>query len=338
MSAAAMITYPANKAVEPILDFNAPELTLPEMSMADPVVLALPDTTDKKKQSVEEKRAEKERVIVESKEELTEEQREKLEEAERMIQEEMAEIEAKIDAFEAEIEHFKDIKEIEEQMLHYQFNMQKHEKEMQKAFEAYREAMKDQWEPFVNQGTWTLPEVNFSYDSMLIYNDSLQWSYHFPDNFVPFSDSLHELYFDSWEDNWADIHDVYADIEDQRAEFEEQLKQLQSKDLYWDAEEMEELRETFPEPHDAIVAPDPVYFKNYAPISKTKRIIENELLEDGLIEKHKEYLVLISKKQMLINGEKQSRSVFKKYRGIVDSAKEPWFIEDNDDFKLYINH
>jgi hypothetical protein len=49
-------------------------------------------------------------------------------------------------------------------------------------------------------------------------------------------------------------------------------------------------------------------------------------------------MVVISKKQMLINGEKQSRSVFKKYRRLVDSMDNPWQFGDEDEFKIFIGH
>jgi hypothetical protein len=66
-----------------------------------------------------------------------------------------------------------------------------------------------------------------------------------------------------------------------------------------------------------------------------ERIIEEELYEDKLIERGREYIVLIDEKQMLINGEKQSRSVHKKYRRLIDSMESPWEFED-DEIRLHI--
>ena len=75
---------------------------------------------------------------------------------------------------------------------------------------------------------------------------------------------------------------------------------------------------------------------NYTTHGSAKRIVTEELYEDDLIEHGREYIVLIGQKQMLINGEKQSKAVFKKYRRLVDSLEDPWEFIEEDEFKLII--
>ena len=67
-----------------------------------------------------------------------------------------------------------------------------------------------------------------------------------------------------------------------------------------------------------------------------KRIVKDELRADGLIEYGREYIVLIGDKQMLINGEKQSRSVFKKYRRLLDSMEDAYI--KNEEVSIHIGH
>ena len=69
---------------------------------------------------------------------------------------------------------------------------------------------------------------------------------------------------------------------------------------------------------------------------KMERIVKEELYEDDLIDRGREYIVLIGKKQMLINGEKQNRSVFKKYRRLIDSMSESWHINENEEVSIHI--
>ena len=53
--------------------------------------------------------------------------------------------------------------------------------------------------------------------------------------------------------------------------------------------------------------------------SKLNRIIKDELENDRLIKRHGDYIIKLDNKRMYINGEKQSRSVYKKYRNLIDS-------------------
>jgi len=55
--------------------------------------------------------------------------------------------------------------------------------------------------------------------------------------------------------------------------------------------------------------------------SKTDRIVKKELIRDALIgETEKDVILELTNKQMFINGEKQSKSAYKKYRKLVEST------------------
>jgi len=55
-------------------------------------------------------------------------------------------------------------------------------------------------------------------------------------------------------------------------------------------------------------------------IQKTETILRSELLNDGIIDRGGEYVVYIDARMMSVNGEKQSRDVFKKYKRLVETA------------------
>jgi len=57
----------------------------------------------------------------------------------------------------------------------------------------------------------------------------------------------------------------------------------------------------------------------YAPY-KVEKIFKSELLNDGLIKKGKDYIIEINSKSLIINGEKQTREVHKKYKRLLESA------------------
>ena len=70
--------------------------------------------------------------------------------------------------------------------------------------------------------------------------------------------------------------------------------------------------------------------------SKIDRIVRKELESDDLIKPFQgDYVIELDKKNMYINGEKQSRSAYKKYRQIIDSMiDEP--IKDDFNYKLVL--
>jgi beta-lactamase regulating signal transducer with metallopeptidase domain len=70
-----------------------------------------------------------------------------------------------------------------------------------------------------------------------------------------------------------------------------------------------------------------------AVIRQSERIIRQELRDDGLTERGKKYVIELDSKAMYINGEKQAKEVYKKYRKLVESM-EQMSLEGEETFKL----
>ncbi len=68
-------------------------------------------------------------------------------------------------------------------------------------------------------------------------------------------------------------------------------------------------------------------------INKAGRIIRQELADDGLTIEGKKYIIELDSKSMFINGEKQSKDTYKKYRRLVESLEEMHF-DGDDTYKL----
>ena len=68
-------------------------------------------------------------------------------------------------------------------------------------------------------------------------------------------------------------------------------------------------------------------------MKQSERIIRQELNDDGLISGWKKYVIEINSKAMYINGEKQPKETFKKYRKLVESLEQVSF-ENGEAYKL----
>jgi bla regulator protein blaR1 len=68
-------------------------------------------------------------------------------------------------------------------------------------------------------------------------------------------------------------------------------------------------------------------------IKQSERIFRQELWDDGLTEKGRKYVIEIDSKAMYINGEKQSREIYKKYRKLAESLENVPF-DEGDTFKM----
>lgn len=68
-------------------------------------------------------------------------------------------------------------------------------------------------------------------------------------------------------------------------------------------------------------------------MKQSERIIRQELNDDGLISGWKKYVIEINSKAMYINGEKQPKDTFKKYRKLVESLEQVSF-ENGETYKL----
>ena len=74
-------------------------------------------------------------------------------------------------------------------------------------------------------------------------------------------------------------------------------------------------------PPDIIVPATPTEKRYIVESTKSpERILKQELLDDGLIHRGKDYIVELSSTDMYINGEKQPRDVFKKYKKIYEGV------------------
>lgn len=68
-------------------------------------------------------------------------------------------------------------------------------------------------------------------------------------------------------------------------------------------------------------------------IAPAEKIIRQELIDDGLASPHKKYVVELNSKGMFINGEKQSKEIYRKYKHLVESL-ELADLEGQDTYKL----
>jgi len=329
LSAAAMITYPVEEGIDPILKFEETSMGVPVLNNFSQYV-AISDTTNKKSQQAEEKKKAARTIVVhDEEEELSDEQLKALQEAEEAIEAEMEGLEERME------EEFKRVQALEQyrQAMHdAEYERQEYIEEMQQAMQAYEEAMKEsqyQIQESVNEGLWH----HYNKGDYKAWNDdSLTWTYEYPDNFFLHGDSLKELYFDNWNDHFLDMSELELLME------EEKLEQMNRQ-----LEHLDELNTEFffaPRPTRPFVYEfsDEFFSAENNMGGRSKRLITTELYEDDLISHGREYMVVIGDKQMLINGEKQTRTVFKKYRRLIDSLEDSWQFDDEDEYKIFIGH
>jgi cell division protein FtsB len=138
-------------------------------------------------------------------------------------------------------------------------------------------------------------------------------------------------------------------LEKQAKELQEQMEDLEGNALqeWYSDKYLDELEERMHEHEDLIeeyvrpevyIMPRENYFWKrdaYPHGPKTERIIRQELIRDGLIEPHGDYIIELNGKNMIINGEKQSRSTYKKYKRLYESLEESE-MGDNEEFRLVL--
>jgi beta-lactamase regulating signal transducer with metallopeptidase domain len=133
--------------------------------------------------------------------------------------------------------------------------------------------------------------------------------------------------FDGDSANWVEW-------DQSRAEFERQLRDFERQ--------QHDFERQMRSAHVEINAPDfPREFKWTSPdapvsdhnINKAGRIIRQELADDGLTVKGKKYIIELDSRSMYINGEKQSKDTYRKYRRLVESLEEMNF-DGDDTYKL----
>ena len=106
-------------------------------------------------------------------------------------------------------------------------------------------------------------------------------------------------------------------------EFEEKMKEYEFKIQEYGSELGENLakiyRHRMPDKWAYNYHYDPGEYMYH---NKTEKIIRQELIEDGLIERGGDYVIELNDRQMLINGEKQPRSVYQKYKRLYESMED----------------
>ncbi len=318
LSSAAMITYPAENSLPIPLSFDESGSALPDFTYYQEP-LALPDTTEKEKQK-EEEAALKQR-----------------QEVEIAVQAELEAMEAQMEAVEEQMEQLQASEAYQKAMQEVYKNQEVYTKQMQEAMEAYKEAIKDV--NFEGHTHWTLPQIYlYNGKEHAFGGDSLVWTHNAPRNFYFHCDSLTDIHMDQWTDvhmnRWTDYFENYEELmilkKDELMELQEGLSEMEDWVNFEALQEIEPLEYNFDFDHD--------FHLNFEVPGRAKEIVTEELYEDGLIDHGRQYIVLIGKKQMLINGEKQSRTIFKKYSRLIDSMEEPWYFDEDDEFRILIGH
>jgi hypothetical protein len=150
----------------------------------------------------------------------------------------------------------------------------------------------------------------------------------------------------SWEEmenfNWneAEMEDLMRDQQKAMIELQlsEEALQDQMKDIQMDIE-MDIPEDEFR--HQEFYFNEPVYTPMHPgfeivpepPVRQSEKIIRQELRDDGLTTRGKKYVVEIDGKSMFINGEKQPKEIYKKYRKLVEGTEQLSF-EGDDTFKM----
>ncbi len=153
--------------------------------------------------------------------------------------------------------------------------------------------------------------------------DSMDFYFNFPELSelpeLPDFEMLNDIYIDAlreyefdfevYEEHLIDIEEVLKELDRSTSEHFEILAEIEVPDL----EKLE-------------------WYYDF-PDHKTERIMKKELYRDKLIGHDGDYVIIINSKHMLINGEKQPREVYKKYRRLYESVEdEP--LEGDNSYKL----
>ena len=335
LSAAAMITYPVEKPIDPVLNFEQTSFEMPGFYYFTEAITK-PDTTEKKKEDPEKIKESKIEVNDDESRKLSQEEQKRVQELEEAIESELEELNEQLEAMELELElevemeHMEAMEAYEEAMQEVFENKEAYMDQMHEAMEAYNEAMEENQMSIQGSGSWSLPHLYHSDNYKFFSDDSSNWTYEFPDNYFLHCDSIKGFYSDEWIDQYAEFADDEFILD-------------QERELMIMEEKLQDLEHHFIQvpdvPHQYYIQHENQFFPaEYGISNRAQRIIEKELYEDGLIDHGREYMIVIGKKQMVINGEKQSRADFKKYRRLVDSMEDPWQFGDEDEFKIFIGH
>ncbi len=326
-SAAAMYSYPFGDQPDPFLKFEDPQMKQETALIIMPV--ALPDTTRAKA-----KENNTERVIITKKDttELTEQQKQKIREVQAVIEAEREAIEDQIREAEVQMEAYREM--LEDLQAEHDIDISAYEESM----EAYRESIMDRIYDIeeyrmqaIESGEWEHPEIYFR-DRKIKFEgpDTMIWHYHSPEYNI---DSIRKLYLDNWQEYSRKFIDAEDFINQERMmnDLRQQMNDLalEYRSFEYEVPDMEQFRyyHTPDAPHLHYIFPD-----------KARGLITEELRSDGLISYGRDYLVVIGDKQMHINGNKQSRQVFKKYSRLVESLDGFGNYEQEGEYRIFIGN
>jgi beta-lactamase regulating signal transducer with metallopeptidase domain len=231
-------------------------------------------------------------------------------------------------------------KQLQEQEM-AQERLQEAHKEHQEAIEQYREAYRQQREfqrqkyhEALREAEKRLQELYLkdSFDKMLPHCILPPGNFYFDfgpgmESFAWPDDSIFYKHFDFFTDSLPEanyyFHDPWGlvpDPEDERFEYPIPYD-LKLPDIYYHYPDLEDLPEI-----EKILPPDAPdlegkYLMPYQhALQKTETIMKSELLKDGIITREGDYVVFVDSGMMSVNGVKQPREVFKKYKRLLETA------------------
>jgi len=137
-------------------------------------------------------------------------------------------------------------------------------------------------------------------------------------------DSAHWV---EWDHSQLEFERQLRDFEQQKFEFESQARDFERQSM---EARVEYKAHDFPREFKW-TSPDMPETDQY--VNKPGRIIRQELADDGLTVGGKKYIIELDSKAMYINGEKQSKETYRKYRRLVESLEQMNF-DGDDTYKL----
>jgi bla regulator protein blaR1 len=198
-------------------------------------------------------------------------------------------------------------------------------------------------------------EYNFGLPECPVSPDPHMFGFHYSYPGIPGLDSLENQYFSFKCDSIDTLifmrpegHMFFnnKDFDFNGKEWEEHMREY-GKDMERQQRDIERFyrdqhgdeKELQPEPFSYSIPPVPPVEPRWNDhpqghrIAPAERIIRQELIDDGLASPNKKYVVDVNSKGMYINGEKQSKDVFRKYKHLVESLDLANF-EGEDTYRL----
>ena len=224
------------------------------------------------------------------------------------------------------------IKEHQEAIEQYRDTYrQQHEFGMQQYQEALKEAEKRMQELYSRDSLdkkaryFILPPDGFDLPPELIPPGGFYYDFG-PDMhaFAWPDDSIFQQHFNFFTDSLPGIYYFHdpcdPDPDDGRFKYPVPYD-LKLPDIYYNYPDLEDLPEfkdlQLPDVPDL----EEIYVKPYQhAIQKTETIMKGELMKDGIISREESYVVFIDSGMMSVNGVKQPREVYKKYKRLVETA------------------